>query len=563
MGIAGLIKGPRRIRRVAHIARTSARLGLGFLVSRLNLQRHLPAWMRMSFVPAEPAVPEDLPARFARLLEELGPTFVKLGQMLASRPDILPATYIEELKRICHHVMPFPSEVALRIIEEDLGKPASELFPQFSEVPRASASMAQVHDAELPDGTPVVVKVRRPGIERIIDDDVAIMRFLAEQADNLEEFKALCLPVLVEEFGEAVKRELDFATEAAHTHRFFKCFREERRLVVPEVYWEYSSERVLTLKRITGTHMTVVDQLPDYEQRRSRIARTILDVFLQQFFKEGLFHADPHPGNVLVLDDDRIGLIDYGMVGNLSLGLRNRLGVFVMAVSSEQFELAAEVVADLGSIAPSQQRDEFQQEIVRLLERHYSMPIEKMDFQRTFMEVMQAVRKYSAHVPRDFVLLGKSLATIAGLVLQLDPGLNFAELVQPYGKKLMLQSLSWPSMRRSLSVQGYHLTSLLRSAPQDLRRILHRFQEGLFEFRVKHEGLRETVSDLDRAGNRLALSIILASMIVASSMLLSTNMRPVITLFGGKVSLLGLAGLTGGVVLGAWLILGIFRSGRL
>ncbi len=561
MKVSSILKGPRRVRRVAHIVRKSVSHGLGFAVSRLNLQKYLPPWLRLPSLTAR-GRPEDLARRFASVLEELGPTFVKFGQMLSTRPDILPPEYIQELKRICHHVAPFPSSAAERIVEEELGRPVGEMFRSFQDEPRASGSIAQIHNAELPDGTPVVVKIRRPLIERTIEDDVAILTFLADQADRVEEFQPLRLPMLVEEFGRGIRRELDLLAEAAQTHKFRELFSDDKRIEIPHIYWDYTTERVLTMRRIEGAHLGELIPEGRTPVPRRDLARVIMDAYLRQFFDMGSFHGDPHPGNIVITAQGKVALLDFGLVGRVSPRLRRNLGVCLMAMGNNQLELVAEVMGELGQLSYSNRYEEFQEELVGLLDRYSSIPLEKLDFHQSFNETMGVVRKYRVDIPREFVLMGRALVVISGLVTQLDPGLNVAELARPYGRKLLRQKLSSGNLKRSLTAGGFHVSGLLSEAPRQLRHLMRSIGRGAFEFTVKHEGFEKALKELDQTGNRLALSIILAAVIMASASLLSDEVGTV-DIFGWHVSLMGLIGLLFGMVLGAWLIIGILRSGRI
>lgn len=561
MRISAILKGPRRVRRVAHIAQKAASHGLGFLVSRLELQRHLPAWLRLPG-RAKPARPEELAARFASVLEELGPTFVKFGQMLSTRPDIVPADYIRELERMCHHVAPFSGEVSRNILLEELGAPVEETFREFNDEPRASGSIAQVHEATLHDGTPVVVKVRRPLIERIIEDDVAILTFLAEQADRVEEFRPFRLPMLVEEFARAITRELDFVSEAAYTHKFRESLKDDDRIEIPEVYWDHTTERVLTMKRMEGVHLSELFSSNGSAWDKSELARTIMDTYLRQFFILGVFHGDPHPGNILVTEQGRIALLDFGLVGRVNARLRRNLGVCLMALGNGQLELVAEVLTEIGRLPREAQAEDLQEELVGLLDRHSSVPLEKLDVQRSFYDVMAVIRKYRVEVPRDFVLMGRALVVISGIVTRLDPDLNVASLAVPYGSKLLRERLSPASVKRSLTIGGYHLGSLVAEGPREVRRLMQKLQKGLFEFTIRHEGFEKGLTELDQTGNRLSLSIILAAIILASAVLLDAEIGAV-SILDWRVSVLGLLGLVFGLVLGGWLIVGILRSRRL
>ena len=408
----------------------------------------------------------------------------------------------------------------------------------------------------------MVVKVRRPRIERLIEDDLAILMFLAEQADRVEEFRAFRLPMLVEEFGQGIQGELDFVAEAAYTHKFGVAFSDVADVDIPQVFWDYTSQRVLTMRRMEGAHLSEVLEGKEAGLDRKALARTIMDAYLRQFFILGIFHADPHPGNILVSREGSVSLLDFGLVGRVSARLRRDLGICLMALGDKEFELVAEVIGDMGRLAPGDGAGRFHEEIVTYLERYSSVPLEKVDFQRSFYDMMSIIRKYKVEVPRDFVLMGRALVVITGLVTQLDPEVRVEQLAEPYGRKLLRQKLSAQGIRRKLTVTGYHVSNLLGEGPRSVRRMLRRLQEGMFEFTIRHVGFEKALRELDQTGNRLSLSIILAAVIVASSMLLNGGIGAV-SIFGAQVSVPGVAGLLFGMVLGVWLIFGILGSGRL
>lgn len=559
MRISTILKAPRRARRLANITRKLVSHGLGFVVTQLGIQQMLPAWIRFKGADGHVADPQEMPKQFARVLEELGPTFVKFGQMLSTRPDLLPPDYIEALTRICYSVAPFPTEVARSIVEEELGAPVDEIFGGFSESPMASGSMAQVHTARLEDGTEVVVKVRRPGIERVIDDDLAIMEYLAAQADRAEELKPFHVPMLVDEFGQGLRRELNFLAEAAHTHKFFVAFEDDRNVAVPQVYWDQTTSRVLTMERLSGVHLRRIDTIPEGERLKAPVARRILDCFLMQFFDLGVFHADPHTGNILIGASGKIALIDFGLVGRVSESLRTQLAACMIAIGSGQLDFAAEVLAEMGSVPHGADTNEFCSEVASLMERNFSIPFEKMDLQRTFLDIMGIVRKFKVIMPRDLVLMGKALVTVGAMVTELDPALNAAQLAEPYARKLAREKIAPGALGRALSVNAHHVGMLIRSAPRDIRLLLERLKTGSFDLSIKHSGFDQYLRELDKAGNRLAVSIILAAIIMSSTSMIANKVGPLI----GDTSMLGLLGYGLGFVLGVVLIAGIFRSGRL
>ncbi len=561
MKIFSIIRGPRVAGRMATILRKAASHGLGFAIHRLDLGQYLPAWLR---IPRETKalLPEELATELASLLEELGPTFVKFGQMLSTRPDVLPAEYISALERMTHQVAPFPGDKALSIVEKDLGRSSDELFRSFSQTPRASGSIAQVHDAVLRDGREVVVKVRRPNIRRIIEDDLAILTFIAAQADRVEEFQSLRLPMLVEEFGRGIQRELDFVAEAAYTHRFRTGLSELEDVEIAAIYWDHTSERVLTMRRLEGEHIGELLSKGRRPARASALARTLMDAYLKQFFVLGVFHGDPHPGNILITPQGKLALLDFGLVGRIGGGLRRRISTCLIALGNEQFELVAEVMAEMGGAYEMAEADLLQDEIVGLLERYSSVPLDKLDFQRSFLDVMDVIRRHNVDVPRDFVLMGRALVTISGIVLQLDPTVNIGALAVPYGRKLLREKATVSGIRDVVTAGSYHVGTLLREGPRELRRVMHRLQKGLFEFTIRHEGFEKGLAELDETGNRLSLSIILAAIIMASTSLLRSEIGAV-EIFGSRVSLLGIIGLAFGFVIGAWLVVSILRSRKL
>ena len=562
MRISGIIRGPRRVRRVAHIARKLASHGLGFLVGKLNIRRYLPAKMR---IPAKGGLsePSELPARLATVLEELGPTFVKFGQMLSTRPDVLPEEYIEELQRITHHVHPFPGRTARGIVEEELEAPVGELFDEFNDEPRASGSIAQVHEARLHDGTEVVVKVLRPGIQDTIEDDLAIMQFLARRMEQVEDVKNLRPRMLVDEFARLIRGELNLLNEAANTHRLGKELDDEERVVIPTVYWDQTTRRVLTLQKLDGELLAQADLKKMPAERKRAIAATLMESFLDQIFRLGLFHADPHAGNLVLLGGGRIGLIDMGQIGRITESMRGHISMGVVALSNAQMELAAEIVGEIGSLPVGSSSEDFRAEIAGLLDRYSGTPVSRLDLGRAFRDAMAVVRRYGVVMPRDFVLLGKTLGTVSGVVMDLAPDLKVERLARQYAGSIVKQRLRPSSLKKTLTRYIYHISNLLRDGPAELREIFRKVHRGQLEFTIRHEGFDKAVAELDRTGNRLSLSIILAAIIMASSSLLTAKAGPTVNLFGWQASILGFVGLMFGMVLGAWLIFGIFRSGRL
>jgi len=561
--ISTITTGPRRIKRLGFIAQRFIRHGFGYLVSRYVRLGYLPARFKLKKGPGGRPEPETIPQHLTDIMEELGPTSVKFGQMMATRPDIIPEDYIREFRRIYYKVTPFDSATARQIIQEQMGVPTEELFASFTDTPRASGSIAQVHDAVLKDGTPVVVKVRRPGIEKTIEDDLSLLHFIAEGANRIEELVPLRLPLIAREFDKGIRRELDFVNEASTITKFYNAFKDSESLVIPQVYWEYSSTQVLTLRRIEGKNFAQLEE-EDFEGiDRKRLARIIAEAFIKQYFKTGIFHADPHPGNMIHLPDGRVGLIDFGLVGRLAGSLRSKSGTILIAASHGQFELAAQVFADLGVIPEDADRTVFISDVEELFQKYYGIPLKNLDNQRLFIDLMRVAREHNVAVPRDLVMLGKSVVMVSSLTRSLDSDLNIPELVKPAARGLFLEKVSPSSIQKGALEEMYEVSSLLVSGPRYARELLKKLLSGGLELKMSHKGLERHVAEIDKTGNRLALSIILASIIIGSSLILSMKIGPKVGSGAWEMSALGIFGYVLASALGFWLIFGIFRSGRL
>ncbi len=472
--ISEILQAPRRTRRVAQISSILASQGFGFILAKLDIAHYLPPWARFSS-RSGPETTSDLPVRFVAVLEKIGPTAVKFGQMLSTRPDMLPPEYSRELQRICHHVAPFPAEEARATLEREFGSGIDEILDFFDDEPLASGSIAQVHRATLKGGQEGVIKVRRPNIRQIVEDDTAILHYLAMRADRIEEFKPLRLPVLVEEFAEGIRREMNLLSEAADTHKFHEAFSDDISLVTPKVYWDYCSPSVLTIQKIDGVFFSELSGEGDREvsdELRRKVAMVVFDRFLRQYFELGFFHADPHTGNMLLMDDNRVALIDFGLTGRIGDPLRSQLGAIVIALGRRQFELAGRILAETGAFPPDLDEDEFVAETASLLERHYNVPMERIDIQQVFQEVMHIVRKHRGLMPRNFVLLGKSMVTVGGMINQLSTGINAAEMIVPYARNLATEKVAPSHLARRMGEHTYELSMLLRTLPRDFRNLI-------------------------------------------------------------------------------------------
>jgi len=567
----------QQMRRIAPILRVLVRHGFGHVVQSMSQRRLLP--FRLRRVRAGTEVPDSrtisAPRRLTMAFEDLGPTFVKLGQMLSTRADLLPESYLHEFRKLTEHVKPFSSEVARETIEEELGKPLDEVFREFEEEPHASGSIGQVHHAVLANGEPVVVKVKRPEIEKTIFADLDLLGMLAAQLERIEEFRIFRPVMIVEEFKRSLGRELDFLAEAALTAKIGESLADNERVRVPKVYWEWTTGNVLTLERIQGVSLNKMDEIRERRTDMPRLARDLIEAFLRQFLRTGLFHADPHPGNILVLDDGRIGLVDFGMTGRLDNEIRRNLATSFIALMGRDLDAIVDVYMEIGAVPEDADRDRLKADIHDVLDKYYGIPMAAMDFRAAFADMMRAARTHGVVFPRDFVLLGKAFVTMVTMARELDPACDMAAVAKPYARRLIADKVNPKRIAHDALSQGWLLAQVVRQFPRDLRRLTRRLLGGSLHFRLSLEQFEGIQRELDKATNRLAFSIIVSAIVIGSSVVLHAHTQPYVeNILPGAVgrffatnmpgvSALGLVGFLIAGVFGLLLAVAIWRSGRL
>jgi ubiquinone biosynthesis protein len=464
--------------------------------------------------------PEELRAtsarRFRETLSELGPTFIKLGQILSSRPDILPPDFIAELSQLQDHVLPMPVEVIFKSIEESLGRPAKEIFATIDPVPLASASIAQVHRATLSSGEEVVVKVQRPGIEAQIKSDTDLLFYLARFLEGVIEETGIYTPTgIVQEFRSAMLLELDFENEARNVEAFAKNHLERPYVVVPKLHRAHSSRTVLTLEELKGDKLKKV--LETFEGvDRKQLAKHVLDASFHQLFDDGLFHGDPHPGNIIVLPWNRIGLIDFGLVGRLSKGMQESIILLVLAISLRDPDTVARLLYKVG--VPDQRINlhQFRADIHDILERYLGLKLSQVDSGVLLNELIDLAMRYRIKVPKEYAVLSKAAGTTEGIIRQLDPDLDIAAAALPYAKQLMVERYSPNSMSGGLLRVALQLQGFLQDTPQQISQILMDLEGGKFHVTIRNEELTKLNSNVKALGILLFAGMIASGLIVGA-----------------------------------------------
>jgi len=550
--------------RLGHVGSVLTKHGFGWLVLRLHLDRLVPFRKRLlrSRGREEERADPSTASRVARVLEELGPTYVKLGQVLGSRTDLLPPAFIDEFRKLQDRVAPFPTAAARVEIERELGTAIDEVFDDFGPEPFAAGSIAQAYAARTKDGAPVVIKVRRPGIHDVLEADIDILGRLAALAERyVPEYRIFRPSLMVEEFAQTVRREVDFIAEASNTQRFGEAFADDPHIRIPRVLWNLTSSGVLTLERIEGVAVYDARALAAAGADRKALAAHLTDCFLRQYFELGLFHADPHPGNLVVQAPDVLGILDFGQVGRLSDTMRSRLGTALVAALHRDFDIVLDVFDEAVGLPDDVDSERIKEDLAALVDKYAGVPLKQLDLKELFDEITATARRHRVVLPRDFVLLGKSLVIMGGVALDLDPETSMVEVVRPKIRRLTAEKVSAKRLAHHGMTSAYHLISLVEQGPRSVRQLLRKLMRGRLQILFRHENLEHLITELDRSSNRIAFSMIVAAIILGSAIVLQTSIGP--NLPYTEVPILGLLGFLLAGLLGLWLVIAILRSGRL
>ena len=552
----------RTIRRYRTILGVLIKYGFGHFVEQLNIDYYLELGKRIVTLDK---IPKDLERlsqaqRLRLAMEELGPTFIKLGQLLSTRPDVLGSAYIHEFSKLQDKVPGFPFEEVNAQIQRELGYPAEELFAEFSTEPLAAASIAQVHRGKLKSGEEVVFKVRRPGIVKIVETDIDVLMGLAYLIEQHIPTVALYDPVgLVKEFRRSIMRELNFTREGRTVDRFAVNFAESETVYTPKIFWDYTGDIVLTMEYVDGIKISALKELTAQGYDLKVIASRGADAFLKQVLDFGLFHADPHPGNVFILPDQVICMLDYGMVGRLGQDLKDQLIDLLQALLNRDVDKIISQLLYSGELTDDSDIKNLRRDLHDFIEDYYDIVLQDIKVGKLLSEFIEILTHHRIHFPADFMILAKALVIMEGVGRQLDPEFNMINHMRPYVNKIVFERFSPKNISEQAGriVQAY--SSLAKNLPQDIKEFVNRLNRNQFKIDLEHRGLEKLVTDLDRSSNRVSFAVVIGSLIVGSSLVLQIDKGPMI--FG--FPLLGLLGYSIAGFLGLWLAIGILRSGRL
>jgi len=552
----------RTIRRYRTILGVLIKYGFGHFVEQLNIDYYLELGKRIVTRDRMHKELERLSQsqRLRMAMEELGPTFIKLGQLLSTRPDVLDQEFIEEFSKLQDEVPAVTLDQIKTQIQRELGYPADELFAEFSEQPIAAASIAQVHRGKLRSGEEVVFKIRRPGITRVVETDIDVLMGLAYLIEQHVPTVALYDPVgLVKEFRRSIMREMNFIREGHTVERFASNFADSTTVYIPKIFWDYSGEIVLTMEYVSGIKISHLEKLRAQGYDLKEIAKRGADAFLKQVLDYGLFHADPHPGNIFVLPDQVICMIDFGMVGRLGQDLKEQLLDLLQALLERDVDRIISQLLYSGELTDTADLKNLRRDLHDFIEDYYDLVLQDIKIGRLFSEFIEILTHHRIHFPPDYMMLAKALVVMEGVGRQLDPNFNMISHMRPYVKRLIVERFSPKNISAQASRIAVAYTSLAKNLPHDIKEFLNRLNRNQFKIDLEHRGLEKLVTDLDRSSNRVSFSLVIGSLIVGSSLVMQIDKGPMV--FG--FPLLGLLGYSIAGLLGLWLAVGILRSGRL
>jgi len=540
--------------RLREIARVATKHGFGYMFSR----RH-----GGTAGDSDEETAEDRATRGRRLremLEELGPTFVKFGQLLSTRPDVVPPDVVAELRKLQDSARPEPFEAIRAVVEQDLGLTLEQAFESFDPVPIGSASVGQVHVAQLPGGREVVVKVQRPDAADTLNADIDLLYQLARRSkDRVKRLAFIDLKGLVDEFAKTVRQELDYRNEARNDEAVRRHFAGNEHVIVPRVHWRQTTGRVLTQDRINGLALAHADLDGMSAEERRTLAARLAETWMQMIFGDGMFHADPHPANIIVLGPDEIGLIDFGMVGLLSQDDREAAIRLFTDIMSQNTERMPRDLRALGIRYPRELEDEFSRRLQDLMARYMGMSMDELDVRAILNEIFGIIYDLEITLPSRWILLDKALATLAGVALEIAPDFNVFETAKPYARKLLYAKYRPERVAGRVQNDFGRYANALLEYPLQLGELLEEFKDGEVHVAIDLNELNEASNKALVAANRMAIAMVAAAVILASG-IIGTFVNEGPQLFG--LALIGVPGFIAGLVLFGWLVVGMIRSGH-
>ncbi len=556
-----LKKNYKNLKRAKEILFVLSKYGLGYFLNLSKVERYFKLGKKFFIKKTEKEAIKrlTLSQRARMACEDLGPTFVKLGQILSTRPDLISHEFVEEFSKLQDNVPPFSFLEVKEIFKKELGQSIDELFIEFDERPVASASLSQVHKAKLLGGQTVAVKVQRPNIKERIKSDISILfdlvKFMEKRLINGHIYQPI---EIVKEFSKTIKQELDFVREGRNIDKFKVNFKNSETVHIPKIYWQLTTSRVLTMEYIEGVKISAIDDLPDSQYDKKLISARGADMMLKQIFVDGFFHGDPHPGNIFIIENNVIALLDFGMVGRVDEETMSNMANLLIAAIESNADKIIKTLEQMDIIIPEVDLKELKIEIKDFIDKYYGVSLKQLEIGIIIEEILGIMIHHQIKIPNDLALLVKALVTIEGVGRDIDPDFDMVAHTKPFAKKLLRQKYSLFNLWNKGSKTARELFDFLQVFPKEFSWLIKSLRKGDFNINFKHKGLEKLILEIDRASNRLSFSMIIAALIVGSSLILTQQTGPFI--FGYPA--IGIIGYFFASFLGLFLIISILRSGR-
>ncbi|MHB1419908.1 MAG: ABC1 kinase family protein [Bacillota bacterium] len=550
--------------RYKEILSTVARHGFAYWLETSRLRRFF--YRCWGIIPGAAAKPlavratSPLPVRVRMLLEDLGPTFIKLGQLLSIRPDLIPPDFAEEFSQLQDRAHSFGSEEVRKQCREIWGNDPEKILPFFDYRPLACASVAQVHRATLPSGEHAVVKIQRPGLAKLVERDLAILKDLKGRLKLSLLGKVCDVDEVLEIFSRQMRRELDFVSEGLSIESFREMFEAESTVVIPKVYWAYTGKQVLTMEYIRGSTVQQVEECCLPEKTRHIWAETVLQAVLVPFFKTGIFHGDPHPGNVLLLEENRVALVDFGIIGRLDHEFRRQVAALLLALAERDVEAVVEATLKIGRrVTRVIDRGRLYEDMAELMDRVGGINQGNLTFGDLIKGMIDISIEHGLKMPGSFFILGRAVSAAENIARRLCPEVNMLAVVRPLAVNYLKHRLQPRLEAEQIYRQTAELAGMLVSIPRDIAQILEKLARGDLTTIYVHKGLEPLYQTLDVSSARMAISLIVVAMMGGSALIIHAGTKPLM----GGVSVFGMAGFVLASILGTWMVVGMLRQGKL